>query len=276
MSTTTDKPDVYVSQFHGTKVSLPHAIAGEWVKFRSLRSTWFSLVGALVIAIGLGALFSYLRATHVDAGPHGPIGIDDPIRVSLRGIMLAQLPIGVLGVLFVTGEYATGMIRASLSAVPHRWAVLTAKTVVVAIVSLVLCTVGCLAAFLAGQAGLNSHGYGVGLGSTGAVQAVVGGGIYLTLVALLGIGCGFAIRSTGGAIATVFALLLVLPLLGEALPSSWAAHVNQYLPMNAGTQILGTSHDPNSLAPWTGVGVFALWVLAALAAGLIVLRQRDA
>ena len=257
-------------------VSLPRVAQGEWVKLRSLRSTWFSIAATLIIAIGLGALFSYLRATHVDGGGHGPIGIDDPIRVSLRGLMLAQLPIGVLGVLFVTGEYATGMIRSSLAAVPRRWPVLLAKCVVVGVTCLVVCTVGCFFAFLAGQAGLNSHGYGVGLGATGALEAIIGGGIYLTLVALLGIGCGFAIRSTGGAIATLFGLLLVLPLLGEALPTSWANHVNQYLPMNAGTQILGTQHDPHTLSSWTGLGVFALWALAAVVAGLLVLRKRDA
>lgn len=275
---TTSETPTHVSPFAtGGGVSLPRVVRGEWVKLKSLRSTWFSIAAALIIAIGLGALFSYLRATHVDGGgPHGGGLIADPIRVSLRGLMLAQLPIGVLGVLFVTGEYATGMIRSSLAAVPRRWPVLLAKCIVVGVVCLVLCTIACFFAFLVGQAGLNSHGFGVGLGANGALEAIIGGGIYLTLVALLGIGCGFAIRSTGGAIATLFGLLLVLPLLGEALPTSWADHVNQYLPMNAGTQILGRLHDPHTLGSWTGLGVFALWMLAAVVIGLFVLRKRDA
>lgn len=276
-TTGTEPTRTHVSPFAGGNVSLPRVVNGEWIKFRSLRSTWFATAAALVIAIGLGALFSYLRATHADGGgPRGGFIVADPIRVSLRGLMLAQLPIGVLGVLFVTGEYATGMIRSSLTAVPRRWPVLLAKCIVEAVFCLVLCTIGCFFAFLVGQAGLNSHGYGVGLGAPGAVEAIIGGGIYLTLVALLGVGCGFAIRSTGGAIATLFGLLLVLPLLGEALPASWADHVNQYLPMNAGTQILGTLHDPHSLGSWTGLGVFALWMLAAVIVGLFVLRNRDA
>lgn len=279
MSAVVNTPETptHVSPFASAGgVSLPRVIRGEWVKLKSLRSTWFSIAAAVIIAIGLGALFSYLRATHADGGPHGPIGIDDPIRVSLRGLMLAQLPIGVLGVLFVTGEYATGMIRSSLAAVPRRWPVLLAKCIVVGVVCLVLCTIACFFAFVLGQAGLNSHGFGVGLGAHGAIEAIFGGGIYLTLVGLLGIGCGFVIRSTGGAIATLFGLLLVLPLLGEALPTSWANHVNQFLPMNAGTQILGTVHDPHTLSSWTGLGVFALWMLAAVMGGLFVLRQRDA
>jgi len=279
MSATTNAAEspAYTSEFAGAgSVNLLRVVRSEWIKFRSLRSSWFATTTALVIAIGLGALFSYLRATHADGGPHGVVGVPDPIRVSLRGLMLAQLPIGVLGVLFVTGEYATGMIRSSLAAVPHRWPVVVAKCVVEAVFCLALCTIGCFFAFLVGQAGLNSQGYGVGLGAPGAVEAIIGGGIYLTLVALLGVGCGFAIRSTGGAIATLFGLLLVLPLLGEALPTSWAIHVNQYLPMNAGTQILGTVHDPHTLGSWTGMGVFALWALAAIIAGLLVLRRRDA
>lgn len=260
----------------GAAVTLPRVLRSEWVKLRSLRSTWFSLGAALIVAIGLALLFGLLRGQEIAShGGAASVPDFDPTQMSLRGLFLAQLAVGVLGVLFITGEYATGMIRASLTAVPHRWPVLLAKAVVLAVVTFIVCTVGSLAAFLVGQAGLNANHLGVGLGSAHALRAVIGGGLYLTAVALLALGCGVAIRSTGGAIAALFGLLLVLPILGQALPSSWAK-VNEYLPMNAGMQIMRTRTDPASLGPWTGIGVLALWALAALVVGFVVLERRDA
>jgi ABC-2 type transport system permease protein len=258
-----------------TGVTPVRVIVSEWIKFRSLRSTWYSLGAALVVAIGLGVLFAALRGH--DIASHGGIGPDfDPVQLSLRGMFLAQLAVGVLGVLLITGEYSTGMIRASLSAVPRRVPVLAAKVIVFGSATFVVATAASLVAFLGGQAALDSYGLGVSLTSDGAARAVVGAGLYLVLVGLLGLGCGFALRNTGGAIATLFGLILVLPLLGQALPVSWQNHVNRYLPLNAGTAVMATKQDPDSLTPWAGLGVFALYAVAALAVGLVVLRRRDA
>ncbi len=258
------------------RVTLMRTINSEWVKFRSLRSTWFSLLGALVVAVGLSFLFTSLHGHEIATrGASAARGGFDPVQMSLRGLMLAQLATGVLGVLFITGEYGTGMIRASLAAVPHRWPVLAGKAVVLAVTTFVIGAAGSLVAFLVGQAALDTNQLGVGLGSPGALRAVLGGGLYLTVVALLGLGCGFLVRNTGGAIATVFGLLLVLPILGEALPSSWST-VNEYLPMNAGMQILRTTAANGSIPPWTGIGVFAGWALLCLVLGLVTLRTRDA
>jgi hypothetical protein len=245
----------------------------EWIKLRSLRSTWFSFGAAMLIVIGLGTLFSAIRGR--DAALHHVLDLD-ATQLSLRGIYLAQLAVGVLGVLLITGEYATGMIRASLTAVPRRLPVLIAKSAVFGVLTFVLSTAMSLIAFLAGQAVLSSDHLGVSLSSPGAAQAVLGGGLYLTIVGLLGLGCGFALRNTGGAIATLFGLLLVLPLLAQALPSSWQNHVDKYLPMPAGTAILSTQTSTDTLAPWTGMAVFALYGVAALVVGLLVLRRRDA
>jgi hypothetical protein len=259
----------------GVGVTQRRVIESEWIKFRSLRSTWFSLGAALLIAIGLGILFSALRGH--DIARHGGAGSDfDPVQLSLRGMFLAQLAVGVLGVLTITGEYSTGMIRASLSAVPRRYQVLVAKAVVFAVSTFVVATFAALIAFLGGQAALDSNHLGVSIGSSGALRAVIGAGLYLMLVGVLALGCGFALRNTGGAIATLFGLLLVLPILGEALPSSWQPHVNRYLPMNAGTAIMATRQDPDSLAPWPGLAVFAAYVVVAIVVGLVVLRRRDA
>jgi ABC-2 type transport system permease protein len=254
-------------------VTQPRVLHSEWIKLRSVRSTWFSFGAAMLVSIGLGTLFSSFRGH--DAAQHHVLDLD-ATQISLRGIFLAQLAVGVLGVLLITGEYATGMIRASLAAVPRRVPVLIAKAGVFGLVTFLVSTAMSLIAFLSGQAVLSGDHLGVSLASPGAARAVLGGGLYLTIVGLLGLGCGFAIRSTGGAIATLFGLILVLPLLAQALPSSWQDHIDKYLPMNAGTAILSTRPESNMLGPWAGIGVFALYAVAALAVGWIVLRRRDA
>ncbi len=256
-------------------VTPPRVTRAEWIKFRSLRSTWFSLGAAMIVASGLGILVAYLRGN--DLANHGGFSPDiDFVRLSLSGTLLAQLAVGVLGVLMITGEYSTGMIRASLAAVPHRSPVLLAKVVVLAAAAFVVGTVSSLIAFTGGQAALSVHHYGVSLSSPGALRAVLGGGLFLALVALLGLGCGFALRSTGGALATLFGLLLVLPLLAQALPTSWQNDVSKYLPFNAGTAAMETIQRSDSLSPWAGLGVLALYVAVALSIGLVLLRRRDA
>lgn len=258
------------------RLSAPGILRSEWIKLRSLRSSWVSLLLAAVATIGLGALFAALRGNDVSRHPFEGHGLDSA-QVSLQGIHLAQLVVGVLGVLLITGEYSTGMIRASLTAVPRRAPVLVAKAAIYAVASYAVAVVATVVAFVVGQAVLHSYGFGVSLSSPGALRAVFGAALYLTLVGLLGLGLGFALRNTGGAIATLFGLLLILPALANALPSSWQVNVDKYLPMLAGTQIISTRHrDPDMLPPWLGMLVMAGYAAAALVIGWIVLRRRDA
>lgn len=281
MTATLSAPGIHTGSEEVTFVRVIHS---EWIKFKSLRSTWISLAAALVAAIGLGILFSALRSSHLGnghgVGPNpGPKPINsgvDPTLISLRGLFLAQLAVGVLGVLMITGEYGTGMIRASLTSVPLRWPVLLAKAVVFGSVIFVISTAASLVAFLGGQAALHSHFLGVSLSSPGAARAVIGGGLYLTIVGLLALGCGFILRNTGGAIATLFGLILVLPLLSNALPTSWQNDINQYLPLNAGTSLISTVHQSHTLGPAAGGVVFAAYAIAALAIGTVVLKRHDA
>lgn len=270
----------------------------EWIKFRSLRSTWWSIGITLLISIGLGILFSDLRGN--DIVTHG--GFEpDPTALSLRGFYLAQLAVGVLGVLFITGEYGTGMIRATLSAVPTRPRVWLAKIAVFAGAIFLVTLAAAFIAFLGGQAALGQyhvhgmfitgpnggvgfaqgsggtlHSLGVSISHPGAVRAIFGAALYMVGVGLLGLGCGFIVRNAGGAIATLFGLLLVLPLLAQALPSSLQQHVVRYLPLLAGTAGMNTQNGSDQLTPWAGLGVFALYVVAALGIGLYVLQRRDA
>ncbi|HEY2725028.1 MAG TPA: ABC transporter permease subunit [Pseudonocardiaceae bacterium] len=260
----------------GMRVTQWRVLRSEWLKFWSLRSSFFSLGGVLIAMVGFGGLFAAITANRwveMTAREHARF---DPTAVSLRGYFLAQLVVGVLGVLMVTGEYSTGMIRSSLGAVPRRLPVLVAKAAVFAAVTVVATSVTAIIAFSVGQGLLSSQHIGTTLAAPGVARAVLGTGLYLTVVGLLGVGLGFIVRSTAGGIGTLFGLLLVLPVLAEALPPSWAQHISPYLPSTAGQQLIAVHQESGMLAPWTGFGVFCLYALVTLALGAVLLRRRDA
>jgi ABC-2 type transport system permease protein len=271
-------PTIARSDVGAARITQAGVIRSEWIKLRSLRSTWFSLLAAVVIIVGLGTLFSGLHAHRVEQGngPGARIGLD-ATQVSLRGVFLAQLAIGVLGVLVITGEYSTGMIRSSLAAVPHRQPVLVAKALVFGVIVFVVSLASTLTGFLLGQQAQASTHAQASLSTPGALRAIVGGAIYLTLIGLLAVGLGFLIRNTAGAIATLFGIVLVAPLLASALPTPYSTDVSKYLPLNAGSQILVTMNfDSTQLTPWVGIGVTALYAVVALIAGAVMLKRRDA
>ena len=256
-------------------LSFPRVLKSELIKFRSLRSTWITYAVALLVADGLGILIAYLRGNDIHS--HGGGQFIDSVAFPLRGLMLAQLAIGVIGVLYVTGEYATGSIRASMTAVPKRLPVLLGKTVILGSVTAVLSLVMTFVAFFAGEAVLSTWGYNVSLGHPGALRAVTGAALYLVCVTLMGLGIGFALRNTGGAIATLFGIVLVLPLIAESLPNSWQDHVSKFLPLNIATHMIETRYDPGSTALSNGWGAIMLviYAIAALAIGFAVLKRRD-
>jgi ABC-2 type transport system permease protein len=257
-------------------VTQARVIESEWIKLRSLRSTFWSFFAAAGFVIGLGLLFSLVREQNWNQLPPPEKLLFDPTQTSLRGTYLAQLAIGVLGVLAVTGEYSTGMIRATLSAVPRRLPVLWGKLVVFGAAVFAVMGVSSLITFLAGQAIMGGTHHQASLSTPGALRAVIGGALFLTVICMLGIGLGFLLRSTAGAIATLFGLLLVLPILVQALPSPWPEHITKFLPLAAGTVLMNTVKDPTMLAPWTAFGVFCLYAVAAIAAGAAMLKRRDA
>jgi hypothetical protein len=256
------------------RVTFPRVTRAEWVKLVSLRSSWITFAAAVVAIIALGALVSYVTNTHWDhMNPRERAGFD-PVGRSLGGVELAQLAVGVLGVLVVTGEYATGMIRSSLMAVPRRLPVLGAKLLVFCACTFVLTLVSAFAAFLLGQQLLGSHG--TTLGAPSALRAVIGVALYLTVVGALAVGLGFAVRSTAGGIAALVGLLLVLPGVGRLLPDTWQPHVLPYLPSNAGAGVFAVQPEAGMLGVWTGFAVFCAWAAAALVLGAVVLKRRDA
>ena len=245
----------------------------EWIKFRTLRSSWLTLLGAVVAMVGTGLIVGYVTSTSDWATLDGE---NTFASATVRGYLLTQLIVGVLGVLFVTGEYGTGMIRSTFAAVPRRLHVLAAKTVVFSAVALVSMTLASFAAFFGGQIFLSADGHGSSLSDPGALRAVAGVGVYLMLVGALGGALGWIVRSTAGAITALVALLLILPVLVGFLPASVGTDIAKFLPSDAAEAFVSSGPVANALAPWTGLGVLVLWVALALAAAAVLLRRRDA
>jgi ABC-type transport system involved in multi-copper enzyme maturation permease subunit len=193
---------------------------------------------------------------------------------------VAQLAVGVLGVVAITSEYQTGSIRATFAAVPQRRAVLAAKAVVVATVTALVGTASALAAFLVGQAVLAHKGLQAHLGDPGALRAVVGAGLYLAVLSLLALGLGTLVRSTAGAVAAVVGLVFVLPGLVGALPASWEDAITPFLPSDAGQALIGqTKFAPQGLhllSPWVGLAVVCGYAAVALGAATVLVSRRDA
>jgi ABC-2 type transport system permease protein len=264
----------------GRRAGFGGLLRAEWTKIRSVRSTVWTLVTFVVVCIGFTALITWLTETHW-YGPQAPArdarASADPVGFILgTGIGLGQLAICVLGVLIITSEYSTGVIHASLLAVPRRLPMLAAKAVVFAVLLLVVTEIVAFCSFFAGSAILHAH-VPVSLSGSGVTRAVVGAGLYLTVLGLFALAIGTMIRHTAGAIATAIGVVFVLPFLSGLLPSSWGAHINAYLPEQAGTLITHTQEQPGDLlSPWQGFGVLCIWTVLALAVAAYLLEHRDA
>jgi ABC-2 type transport system permease protein len=257
-------------------VRLRATAAGEWTKLWSVRS-----VPAMLLAIAPIMLLGSWFAT---AGYHADWGqlsaseraSFDPTYTSIQGIELAQLLVGALGVLTITGEYATGLIRTTFTATPQRVQVVAVKAAIFGSVVWTLCTALSFAAFVIGQRQLTSPVPHASLDAGSVVRAVLGGGVYLLLVGLFGLALGAILRGTASALSALFGLLLVAPLVFQMFPSSLSARIGAYLPSNAGEDFWHVvKPDADALGPWQGLAVFTLYVAVAGAAGSVLLRKRD-
>lgn len=257
-----------------------HLFAGlagsEWVKLRTLRSTYWTLLAAMAAMTAFGGLITAAYVRHLTPASRAAL---DPAAYSESGFFLAQLAIGVLGVLVMTGEYATGSIRSTLAAAPQRTLVLAAKAAVFTTASFLTGLAASSAAFFLGTAIFTGHGITDSLTAPGALRSVIGTALYLAVLGLASLGLGALVRRTAGAIAILIALLIFLPVSAGALPASWQGNVNPYLPSVAGQMIIGhTKFAPpgHLLAPWTGFAVFCAYTAATLIAAAITLHRRDA
>jgi hypothetical protein len=278
--TTTSAPASAPAAAPARPVAFSHLLAAEWTKIRSVRSTVWTVILFVVITIGLTSLFTWLTAsnwTGPHAAPRDATILNDPVGFILgSGLGLGQLTLCVLGVLVISSEYSTGVIRASLLAVPKRTPMLVAKATVLAILLLVVGEIVSFGSFFVGSAILHSH-VPVSLSGNDVTRAVVGSGLYLAVLGLFSMAIGGLIRHTAGGITTAIGVVFVLPILAGLLPNSWGAHVNGYLPEQAGT-LVGQVHASGGqvLSAWQGFGVFCLWTLVLMVAAGFLLNRRDA
>jgi hypothetical protein len=267
-TTTTPQPPV------GPVPLFAGVLRSEARKLGTVRSTFWALLAAVTFNLATAAVLGLVLPGHLSSHEKATI---DSVRVSLGGLHLSQIAIGLLGVLAVTSEYGSGMIRATLAAVPQRRLLLTAKALVFTAVAATTGIAACLAAYAVFQAFLPAgDALRVTLADPGVLRAVTGAGLYLTVLGLLGFGLGTIFRSSAGAVAVLFGVLFVPTLLVALLPSSWQHTIGPYLPMNAGDTVYTVRPEAHTLQPWPGFGVFCLYAAAALAAGFVLIGRRDA
>jgi hypothetical protein len=259
------------------KVTQGRVLLSEFTKFRSLRSTMWTLLTAVVLMIGIGALFSAVDASQYHTFNALERAAFNPVTTSLNGVIFAVVAFGVLGVLVMSGEYGTGMIRSSLTAVPRRLPVLWGKVAVFAGTIFSVSLVASFASFFLGQALLSSHHLGVSITAPDALRSVIGAALYVTVAGLIGLALGALLRNTAAGIATFAAVFFVIPLLAVLLPASISDHVSQYLPSNAGGVIWGgAANVHNALSPWTGFALLCGYAAVLIGAGAWRLRRSDA
>jgi ABC-2 type transport system permease protein len=257
------------------RVTQARVMKSEWTKLRTAPAALWSMLSAVILVVAFGVLYSLLREARP---PHGAqLATFDPTSVSLAGVQLAQIAVGVLGVLLITSEYATGLIRTTLAAVPKRlpalWGKAATLTAAIGAVSLPAAVI----AFEVGQSILGQQHLSVGLGAPGVARAVIGSALYLAVAGLLGLALGTLLRSTAGGISALFGVLFALPIVAGFLPGSLSDQVSKFLPSGAGQAITTVHPDPaTSLSPWTGFGVFCAYAAVLLAISAVRMRRGDA
>ena len=272
---TTTATTVRTSAVPGARLTVLGIVRSEWTKMRSLRSTVWAFVAAVVLVVGVSSLFTFAAANHwheMDANQRA--GFDATLN-SIAGFLLAQLAIGVLGVLLISGEYTTGMIRSTMAAVPRRLPALWAKVAVFSVVTFVSMLISTASAFAIGQVILKSTGASLGFRDPEVMRALVGAALYLTVVGLLGMALGALLRHSAGAISALVGILLVLPIINALVPGDLQRTVRKFLPSEAGQQILMVVRNPEALPPWAGFALLVAYVAAVMAAAAVLLKRRD-
>jgi hypothetical protein len=252
-----------------------HALHAEWIKLRSLRSTWYTLLGLFAVGLGVTFLATSNAGTRYASATAAQRAAWDPTALSLTTYTVAQLVVGVLGILVVTSEHATGLVRSSLAATPRRHRLLAAKVVVATAVAVVAGEALMFVSFLLGQAVLATQEVPVAaLGDRGVLSAVTGGGLYLAAIALLAVGLGAIARATAGALATLVGIVFLVPAFADLLPS-WLQGLVDFWPTSGAAAVLTTVPDPAHPRPWLNLGGMCLGVVAVLAVAFVLLRRRD-
>jgi len=250
----------------------------EWTKIRTVRSTFWTLLAAMVAMVAISIIASEVIVHQWGTLNEAGKAQFNPIELTAAGTFFAQLAMGVLGVLVITTEYGTGMIRATFAAVPQRSLLLGAKALVFFLVSLVVGVVSSLVAFVAGQLILATYAkqdLSASITDPGALRTVLGAGVFLAVMGLLGLSLGAVIRRSAGAVAALFGLIFFLPALMALLPASIGDNVNKLLPSNAGSAIYSQVHHAGALTPVLGFVVLCSYALVALCVAAVIVQRRD-
>jgi ABC-2 type transport system permease protein len=251
----------------------PDTLRAEWIKFWSVRSTFWSTAMLFVLGAGLTTLVCATSAGWLASGEAD----ESPLSFVTWGMMFAQITAIALGTLVVTSEYGTGMIRATLAATPRRGAVLAAKALVLSGTLFVVGTVTAFAGYLGGNWFLDREGIGIALGDEGVLRALFGSGLYMAGLGLFAAAVGLLIRHTAAALSIVLALVFVVGNMAFLLPGSWGEWTAKIMPGNAGSGVATpVSFNPELLDPWVGFAVFTGEVAALLLVAWLVFRRRDA
>jgi ABC-type transport system involved in multi-copper enzyme maturation permease subunit len=247
----------------------------EWTKLASVRSTKWTLGLTILIGLGVSAIAAAETTSHWNAPGSNHFGFD-PTSLSLTGVFIAQLIIGVLGVMVMSAEYTTGTIRATFSAAPRRTEVLIAKTLVFGAVALVVAMVTAFLSFFLGQALLTSPAIHATLSTPNALRQVVGTGLFLAVIGLFAMALATIIRHTAGSISAFVAILLVLPNVLRALPNSIYNAIIKFMPSHIGNALVSSGSGPNSFSPWVGLLVMVAYTVGLLVIGSVLMQRRDA
>lgn len=252
-----------------------NSVRSEWTKLRSIRSSWIAALATVVTAVTISALgvSGQLGAPASDL----PTGWD-PTDASLKGLLVAQITIGILGVLTITSEYATGTIRTSVAVVPRRSRLLVAKAAVLTGCALLTGLIAALVSFFTIQALLAGAGLpSAALEDPHVARAVLGAGLYLTLIGLLGLALGTFTRSTAAALGALVGLTLIVRAVAPALPEALAAWMGSFWPPSAGANVYAVVpiESAGGITPWTGFAILALFVVSLIVAGHVLVRARD-
>lgn len=268
MSTATLSPGVA-----GARLSGGGILRSEWIKLRSLRSTVWSYLIVIVMSLGIALLMgATFPGTDLPASEHAAVAT----QAATAGMLFGELVVVVLGVLVISGEYSTGMIRSTLSAVPRRLGALWAKAVVLFVATFVVGLASTLGGFLIAAPALARQGIEATLFDEGVLGALAGGALYLALIAVLSLGLGTILRNGAGGIAAAFGLVLVLPIVLQLIPAQWAADIAPYTPMNAGGLLFALDTGGDAMTAWQGGLVLLAWVAVTMVVAAVQLKRRDA
>jgi ABC-2 type transport system permease protein len=258
------------------RISMKGLLRSEWTKLRTVRSTMWTLGATVLTGVAASAIAMAVTRAHWATESAAARAAFDPVEVSLVGVYLGgSLVLGILGILAVSSEYATGTIRATLAAEPRRPMVLAAKVLVFTAVSLIIAEVTSCASFLLGQAILTSPAKHATLSNPGALRAVVGIGLFLCVSGLLALGIAAAVRHTAGAIGGYVFVMLVLPIIVAGFPSSIENGIERFLPESIGSAMIDNP-VPRAFGPWTGLLILCGYTALILALGTVLLVRRDA